>query len=81
MVPVLYDGIWDEARIRAISVNPEKQEGYVVRLASSFGYGDFKFSVGKYVRANHIQTQQHWFYGRSHHDRNHLRVDIALRID
>ncbi len=36
----------------------EKCEGYVVRLAGEFT--DFEKSVAKYVRANHVQTDQHW---------------------
>lgn len=35
-------------------------EGYVVRLVGSFKYLDFVRSVGKYVRAEHVQTNQHW---------------------
>lgn len=33
-------------------------EGYVVRLFGEFT--DFQMSVAKYVRANHVQTDQHW---------------------
>lgn len=33
-------------------------EGVVVRLAGE--YTDFSKSVAKYVRANHVQTDQHW---------------------
>lgn len=65
-VPVLYDGPWDEKAIRALEkqLNFEKDEGYVVRLADSFTYGEFKSSVAKYVRANHVQTTKHWRQGR-----------------
>ena len=31
-------------------------EGFVVRLAASFGDDAFERSVAKYVRANHVQT-------------------------
>lgn len=35
-------------------------EGYVIRLAGSFSYSEFRKSVGKYVRKNHVQTHGHW---------------------
>jgi hypothetical protein len=40
----------------------EKCEGYVVRLAGEFRYEDFERSVAKYVRAGHVQTDEHWMY-------------------
>jgi hypothetical protein len=43
----------------------DRHEGYVIRLTSGFKYGDFKSSVAKYVRANHVQTTKHWRAGRS----------------
>lgn len=62
--PVLYRGVWDEAKVKAcwtgISVLGGEQEGYVVRLATSFNYGDFSQAVGKYVRAGHVTTTTHW---------------------
>lgn len=36
------------------------QEGYVVRLAEEFSYEKFSTSVAKFVRKNHVQTDQHW---------------------
>lgn len=63
-VPVLYRGIYDEKKIKELylktSVFGGEQEGYVVRLAESFHYDDFKLSVGKFVRENHVQTSDHW---------------------
>ncbi|MGG4342165.1 RNA ligase family protein [Paenibacillus lautus] len=63
-VPVLYRGIWNEAAAKAcytkLSNCGGEQEGYVVRLVSSFAYGDFKRSVAKFVRENHVQTDEHW---------------------
>lgn len=35
-------------------------EGYVVRLADE--YTDFSKSVAKWVRKNHVQTDQHWMF-------------------
>ncbi len=66
-VEVLYDGIWDEKKIRALceGINTSVEEGAVVRIADSFKYGDFKSSIAKYVRAGHVQTTKHWRAGRA----------------
>ena len=64
-VPVIYDGLWDESYIRHIPLlNTEKgiMEGYVVRLADEFELIEFSNSVAKYVRPNHVQTDEHWLY-------------------
>lgn len=60
LVPVLYRGIFNEDLIKGISLDENKQEGYVVRLDESFDYSDFSKSVAKYVRKNHVQTDVHW---------------------
>lgn len=57
-VPIIYRGIWDEKKIREIAL-PE-HEGYVVRVARSFHFSEFRKVVGKYVRAGHVQTTNHW---------------------
>ena len=36
------------------------QEGYVIRNVKSFHYSDFHKNVAKYVRKNHVQTDEHW---------------------
>ena len=63
-VPVLYEGIWDEDKIKSLytgkSVLGGDQEGYVVRLAESFHYSDFSKCCAKYVRASHVTTSVHW---------------------
>ncbi|AXH72860.1 MAG: RNA ligase [Caudoviricetes sp.] len=60
-VPVLYDGIYDEEKIKSLYSEDkwETMEGYVIRLAESFSYFDFKNSVAKFVRKNHVQTAKH----------------------
>lgn len=66
-VPVLYDGIYDEAAIRALYDSKRdwaSVEGYVVRLADSFSYGQFKHAVAKFVRKGHVQTTKHWMHGQ-----------------
>lgn len=63
-VPVLYKGIWDEEKIRRLftpKLDDNECEGYVVRLANSFPYSEFRKSAAKYVRKNHIQSHGHWF--------------------
>jgi len=63
----LYRGIWNENAIRnayseyALS---NESEGFVVRLADSFAYEEFDKSVAKFVRKNHVQTNQHWMYSQ-----------------
>ena len=61
-VEVIYDGIYDEDKIRNLieSLDFTKVEGAVVRVADDFGYSDFNTYVGKYVRPNHVTTEDHW---------------------
>ena len=60
-VPTIYDGIYNESKIKE-SFEPYRKdhEGYVVRLAEQFHYSEFKYSLGKFVRSNHVQTSNHW---------------------
>ncbi len=57
-VPTLYRGVWDEKRIRALFPPPGgsgesgEMEGYVVRLARRFSYGEFRRASAKFVRPN-----------------------------
>jgi hypothetical protein len=59
-VPVLYSGIFDEKKIKECWDNKCGREGYVVRLADGFAYEEFGRSVAKFVRPNHVQTDEHW---------------------
>jgi hypothetical protein len=61
-VPILYEGIWNEELIRNLqnTINLQEVEGYVVRLADEFSYENFDCSVAKFVRSNHVQTNNHW---------------------
>lgn len=74
-VPVLYSGQWNEKPElihKAIwNKNENEHEGYVIRIADKFKYSDFKTSVLKYVRANHVTSASHWKY-RSDIDFNEL---------
>lgn len=61
-VPVIWTGILTLEVLKEIEakLNLEKQEGYVVRLKGSFEFDDFASSVCKFVRPNHVQTDEHW---------------------
>ena len=59
-VPVLYRGVFDIDILKNIKLNTNKQEGFVVRLSKSFRYGEFNSCVAKWVRAGHVQTDEHW---------------------
>ena len=65
-VPVLYDGIYDENKIKGLwnSLDWNNKEGYVIRLAEEIPYGDFRKKVAKFVRKGHVQTVKHWMHGQ-----------------
>lgn len=58
----LYVGRWCKETIRNIALDVEHQEGYVVRIADSFNFNDFAQCVSKWVRTNHVVTDQHWMH-------------------
>jgi len=58
----LYRGPWDERLIRGLPVDPEVTEGYVVRTVQGFAYSAFQDHLAKYVRAGHVQTDEHWMH-------------------
>lgn len=35
-------------------------EGYVIRVSEEFRVDNFPTHIGKFVRANHVQTDKHW---------------------
>lgn len=37
-------------------------EGYVIRNSETFPYESFSENMGKFVRENHVQTDDHWMY-------------------
>jgi len=61
-VPVLWRGNYDEDFIKNFKINTETQEGFVIRLADSFHFNDFEKSVVKWVRKNHVISDDHWMY-------------------
>lgn len=56
--------IFDEEYLKnlANTLDLTKVEGYVTRNMKSFHYDDFSENVGKFVRAKHIHTDQHWMF-------------------
>ncbi len=65
-VPILYVGPWNEKKIKGLytkELNGDPCEGYVVRVSQEFHYKEFKNCVGKFVRANHVnQNNHHWMH-------------------
>jgi hypothetical protein len=62
-VPVLYDGLYDEEKIKGLGNKPsygDKSEGFVIRIAEGFDYNDFANSVAKYVNADFEIPSDHW---------------------
>lgn len=57
---VFYQGEWDEKEVQSIEIDEEKEEGYVVRISDRFAFDQFPESIAKWVRPNHVQTDQHW---------------------
>lgn len=52
---------WVESHMREKSAcGSTRPEGFVVRTATSFPSGQFENQTAKYVRAGHIQTDEHW---------------------
>jgi hypothetical protein len=71
--PVIYRGTWDPHLVKSMWTGlgsyptfdkPNGKlvdaEGYVVRIADAFPLSEFSKNVGKYVRAHHVQTDEHW---------------------
>lgn len=64
-VPVLYHGEFDEEKVKNCfkgksTAAKGEQEGYVMRLAGEFHYDDQGKSMAKFVRAGHVQSEDHW---------------------
>ena len=74
VVPVLYEGPWDEKAVRACqrdTLDGDPCEGYVVRVRGEFRYREFRTKAAKYVRKDRVQTHGHWM--RNAVERNGVR--------
>lgn len=60
--PVLFRGVFDAPTLINLATDMETNvaEGYVVRPVQGFSGNEFGSLVGKFVRAEHVQTDQHW---------------------
>lgn len=68
-VPVLWRGVFDdeielEAKVNELMLEPstfgKTKEGIVMRVADEFPLAGFSNNVCKWVRPNHVQTDEHW---------------------
>lgn len=67
-VPIFYLGQYDKDKIlnkfnefkKFKNGMGQEVEGFVIRNLDGFSYDEFQNNVGKFVRKNHVQTDQHW---------------------
>lgn len=63
MVPLIYRGHSFDEAISAWSARgyvDDSSEGFVVREAGAIAYDEYGLHVGKWVRANHVRTEDTW---------------------
>lgn len=63
-VPEIYRGVFDEAMFKTMAKtwDTKTDEGFVVRLSEAVEFDDFEISFAKWVRAKHVQTNEHWMH-------------------
>ena len=61
-VPTLYRGPFSDQVLEATieQLDLETQEGFVVRATSAFQEREMPTHMGKYVRADHVESEKHW---------------------
>lgn len=67
MVPVLYRGIFEPDVLKMFNksmYNGVQNEGYVVRLADTYKFSEFRKSVAKFVAKSFVIKHGHWTSGR-----------------
>ena len=64
MVPVLWHGMFDISILKNFHtmLDLNKQEGFVIRRAEQFNFNEFDKCVAKWVRKEHVQTEDHWMF-------------------
>jgi hypothetical protein len=62
LVPVLYEGVYSAEAVKECikGLDLSRQEGLVVRIARCFNLDEFSNSVAKWVRSDHVTTDEHW---------------------
>lgn len=69
IVPVLFRGKissiselqqWMDKNIKKQSLFGKQTEGFVTRISKEIPLNEFEYSVAKYVRKGHVQTDEHW---------------------
>lgn len=69
IVPTLWRGVFNdeielEAKVNELMLEPstfgKTKEGVVMRVADEFPLAEFSNNVCKWVRLNHVQTNEHW---------------------
>ncbi|MEV7598189.1 RNA ligase family protein [Kitasatospora sp. NPDC089797] len=59
---VLWRGRYDERALRALRLDLDRQEGFVVRTVRGFPRAEFGERVAKWVRPQHVRTDTHWMH-------------------
>lgn len=67
-VPVIWRGQWKDFNHNEIwprsSFFGKEAEGYVVRNSNGFLVSEFSANMAKFVRTDHVQTDEHWLRQR-----------------
>ena len=75
-VKVLYYGSWNESQIKSIaeSMDLGLHEGLVVRREGGFSLQNFSENVAKFVRPNHVRTEQHGWKHKNNFEVNKVKL-------
>lgn len=61
LVPILYEGPYDLLYIKSLANTlRDDQEGFVMRVVDYIHLDQWSIQVAKWVRPNHVQTDEHW---------------------
>lgn len=63
-VPILHRGQFTDDAVKGVisALDLNQQEGFVVRSTASFPEAEMGLQMGKYVRADHVQSETHWMH-------------------
>lgn len=60
---IIYRGIYDDSIVESIANSfPNEKEGFVIRNTNCFHIKDFPSNIAKWVRKDHVDTDDHWMY-------------------